>query len=597
MTATARAGQHRPTSVPAEVLRSARTYPERPAVVDSHRTLRYRELVTAATALAGALAPALGANGPGERTVAVLRPRTVDAVVGQLAAWFCGAAFLPLDPALPPARIAGILADAGCRVAVAAEEHGDRLPAGVTAVRAGGEKHLQLPDVDDLAYLISTSGSTGRPKQVEVAHRSLWTVLDWYATFFRLAPGVRTAAFAGLAFDAALLDLWAPLMRGATVLLADESVARDPERVATTVREVDHCFLTTPLAEHLLRAGAGTGRLRSLATGGDRLRTWPPADFGAAVHNLYGPTEATILVTATSDLRRHTDRSGPPPIGRPVAGARLTLVPTAPEDGGQRGELVVAGPVLARGYRSAPAETAAAYGATGGERHYRTGDLCRRDPDGELHFIGRTDNQVKVRGHRIELREVEFALLAMPEVGQAAAGTLDRDGQTLLVAWVVGTVDADAVRNWLRERLPAAMVPHLVERCDALPLTTNGKLDRAALRAATARRLAGERRHDAPGDRPAPPEEADAPGEAEAAVAEAWRAVLGTPPRPDDDFFTVGGDSLLAVRLTAQVRQGLRVDVRATLLYEHRRFADYLAAVEALRAGGPVAPDGVGAAR
>ncbi|MEU4641536.1 non-ribosomal peptide synthetase [Micromonospora sp. NPDC023814] len=590
MTAAARAGQHRPTTVPAQVLRAARTHPDRTAVVDSHRTLRYRDLVTAATKLAGALAPTLAAGGAEGRVVAVLRPRTADAVVGQLAAWFCGAAFLPLDPALPAARVARILTDAGCRIAVTAEEYGDRLPAGVTPVRAGREEHLRLPDADDLAYLISTSGSTGRPKQVEVAHRSLWTVLDWYATAFRLGPGVRTAAFAGLAFDAALLDLWAPLMRGATVLLADESVARDPERVAATVREVDHCFLTTPLAEHLLRAGADTGRLRSLATGGDRLRTWPPADFGAAVHNLYGPTEATILVTATSDLRRHTDRTGPPPIGRPVAGARLALAPTGPEDGDEQGELVVAGPVLACGYRSAPAETAAAFGVGDGERHYRTGDVCRRDRDGELHFVGRGDGQVKVRGHRIELREVEFALLAMPGVGQAAAGTLDRDGQTLLVAWVVGAVDADGVRDWLRSRLPAAMVPHLVERCDALPLTTNGKLDRAALRAGTARRLAGERGNgrDAPGDQPT---------EAGTAVAEAWRAVLGAPPRPDDDFFTVGGDSLLAVRLTALVRQGLRVDVRATLLYEHRRFADYLAAVEALRAAGPVAPDGVGAAR
>ncbi|MEV5769438.1 non-ribosomal peptide synthetase, partial [Micromonospora sp. NPDC052213] len=299
---------------------------------------------------------------------------------------------------------------------------------------------------------------------------------------------------------------------------------------------------------------------------------------------------APTLDPAPTPRRRPPPRTGPPPIGRPVAGARLALAPTGPGDGDEQGELVVAGPVLARGYRSAPAETAAAFGVADGERRYRTGDVCRRDRDGELHFVGRGDGQVKIRGHRIELREVEFALLAMPGVGQAAAGTLDRDGQTLLVAWVVGAVDADGVRDWLRSRLPAAMVPHLVERCDALPLTTNGKLDRAALRAGTARRLAGERGdgRDAPGDRPT---------EAGTAVAEAWRAVLGAPPRPDDDFFTVGGDSLLAVRLSALVRQGLRVDVRATLLYEHRRFADYLAAVEALRAAGPVAPDGVGAAR
>ncbi|GAB3938286.1 hypothetical protein GCM10027614_18060 [Micromonospora vulcania] len=318
MTAAPNAGPGRPTSVPAEVLRRAAAYPERPAVVDRGGTLRYRELVTAATVLAGALARELPASAdrrsgrpdPGA-VVAVLQPRTAAAVVGPLAAMFCGAAFLPLDPTLPPARIARILTDARCRVAVAAEELVDRLPADVTVVRAGREEHLRLPEPDDLAYLHSTGGSTSQPKQVEVAHRSLWTVLDWYATFFRLGPGVRTAAFGDLSVDAALLDLWAPLIRGATVVLADEEVVRDPERIVETLRRVDHCFLSTPLTEWLLRSMVDTGRLRTLATRGDRLRLWPPAGFRAAVHNLYGPTEATILVTATGDLRRYADRSAP----------------------------------------------------------------------------------------------------------------------------------------------------------------------------------------------------------------------------------------------------------------------------------------------
>ncbi|MFF0370047.1 non-ribosomal peptide synthetase [Micromonospora sp. NPDC005087] len=575
MTAVPNAGPDRPTSVPAEVLRRAAAYPERPAVVDRHGTLRYRDLVTEATVLAGALARELPppATGHPDPVVAVLQPRTAAAVVGPLAAMFCGAAFLPLDPSSPPARIAQILADARCRVAVAAEELVERLPAGVTVVRAGQEEHLRLPEPDDLAYLISTSGSTGRPKQVEVAHRSLWTVLDWYARFFRLGPGVRTAAFAGLAFDAALLDIWAPLIRGATVVLADEEVARDPERIAEALRGVDHCFLSTPLAEQLLRSDVDTGRLRTLATGGDRLRLWPPTGFGAAVHNLYGPTEATILVTATDDLRRYADRGGPPPIGRAVAGALLTL------DGEVEGELVIGGPVLAQGYR-AGTETATAFGTgpDGVSRHYRTGDVCRRDAAGELHFVGRVDGQVKIRGQRIELREVESALLELPGVGQAAAEPVHRAGAALLVAWVTGPVTPEAVRAGLRDRLPAAMVPHTVDVRDALPLTPNGKLDRAALRADTERCWSAE-------DAATPPSaETTVTDPAGAAVAEAWRAVLGTPPRPEDDFFLSGGDSLLAVRLTAQLRQGLRIEVRAALLYQHRRYADYLAAVRALGA-------------
>ncbi|HEY0698363.1 MAG TPA: AMP-binding protein, partial [Micromonospora sp.] len=347
MTAVAPAGPAHLAPVPTAVLSQARERPDQPAVVDRYGTLTYADLVADAAARAAALRPHLPASDP---VVAVLQPRVAAVATSQLAAWFAGAAFLPLDPYLPPARIGQILTEAGCRVALAADDLADRLPATVTVVRPG-TGHLVTPTgPEGLAYLISTSGSTGRPRQVEVAHRSLAGVLDWYGEFFGLRPGVRTAAFAGLAFDACLLDLWAPLARGATVLLAEEAVVREPDRILATLREVDHCFLATPLAEHLLRAGADTGRLRSLATGGDRLRTWPPAEFGAAVHNLYGPTEATILVTASGDLRRYADRSGLPPIGRAVAGARLRLDAVA-ADG--TGELLIAGPPLARGYRGA----------------------------------------------------------------------------------------------------------------------------------------------------------------------------------------------------------------------------------------------------
>ncbi|MET9302199.1 non-ribosomal peptide synthetase [Micromonospora aurantiaca] len=563
-----------PATVPAAVLRRAEEDPDRPALTDRHGTMTYGRLVTAARELAAVLRSRLAGAEP---VVAVLQPRTSAAPVAQFATWLAGAAFLPLDPALPAARIAQVLAEADCRLAVAADDLADRLPPELTVVRSratepGGELLTPPDDPTRLAYLVSTSGSTGRPRQVEVEHGSLRAVLDWYGEFFRLGPGVRTAAFAGLAFDASLLDLWAPLSHGATVLLADETVLREPERIVDVLRRADHAFLATPLAEQLLRADPPTGRLRSLATGGDRLRVWPPADFGAAVHNLYGPTEATILVTATDDLRRHVERTGPPPIGRPVAGARLSL---APVDGGD--ELLVAGPLLARGYRNAPESTAAVFRSTPGGRHYRTGDLCRSDDTGQLHFVGRSDGQVKIRGNRIELREVEFALLAVPGVTQAVADVLDRAGEAVLAAWVVGPVDADAVRAGLRERLPASMVPHLVEVRPELPLTVNGKLDRRALR------------DSATDDVPTAPQAED--GTFASTVAAAWQAVLGRAAEPDDDFFGAGGDSLLAARFSAEVRRGSGLDVRAALLYEHRRFADYLRAVEALD------PDRMGATR
>jgi amino acid adenylation domain-containing protein len=565
-------------TVPVEVLCHADSAPDRVAVTDHSGSITYRDLVERASALAASLRSALNdVDDSTEPVVAVLWPRTAEAVVAQLAAWFCGAAFLPLDPGLPATRIRDILTWAGCRVATVHSGLVDALPPNVTPVVADNGHLISLAATDRLAYVISTSGSTGKPKQVEIEHRSLAGTLSWYARFFGLGPGVRTAAFAGLAFDACLLDLWAPLMAGATVLLADEKVVRDPDLIAATFREVDHSFLATPLAEQLLRSNVDTGRLRTLATGGDRLRIWPPTDFGAAVHNLYGPTEATILVTATGDLRTGRDRSAPPPIGRPVAGAELTLdLPAARP--GDEGELLIAGSGLARGYRDAPRETAAAFVAAPdpATRRYRSGDICRWTADGELSFVRRVDGQVKIRGNRIELREVELALLDVPRVTQAAADVTHRAGEALLTAWVAGPVDAEQVGAHLRHRLPASMVPGRLEVLTALPLTVNGKLDRAALRAMSA--IASE---DAA---PASAEPAASGSPARRSVTQAWRTVLGSAPGPDDDFFLTGGDSLLAVRLTTYLRRELGIELKSSLLYEHRCFADYLAEIEALHA-------------
>jgi amino acid adenylation domain-containing protein len=590
-------------TVPAAILRQAAETPTHLALSSSTEALTYQELVTRATALAAAIEPGLvDAGTPDDRLIAVLQPRGTGAVVAQLAAWLSGAAFLPIDPALPPHRIAQILTQAGCHIVVAEEDVADRLPAGVSRIGAHAHSgsYLAPTQPDHLAYVISTSGSTGRPKQVEVEHRSLLTTLSWYADFFELGPGVRTAAFAGLGFDACLLDLWAPLLGGATVVLAGEDEARDPDRIVETLvrQRIEHCFLATPFAEQVLRGNPPLHRLRSLATGGDRLRVWPPAEFGAAVHNLYGPTEATILVTATDDLRRDQDRSQPPPIGRPVAGARLALDAPATEPG----ELLIAGPVLARGYRGAPEETARAFTVRPGDpgRVYRTGDICRLTDGGQLSFVGRTDGQVKVRGNRVELGEVEVVLLDTPGVEQAVAVLTERDGQPVLAARVVGTASSEAVRAWLRDHLPGSMVPHSIEVLDALPLTPNGKLDRTAVEATV--------RADPPTTADAPTTTAVRPAELDAAagatisrdtVADAWQAVLGTVPGPDDDFFLAGGDSLLAVRFTARVKRRLGIGLRSSMVFEHRRFADYLAAVEAARVAQSAASTdgGVGSAR
>ncbi|MBO4210277.1 amino acid adenylation domain-containing protein, partial [Micromonospora echinofusca] len=451
---------------------------------------------------AGAVRPLLaGTAGPGTRptgppgsdpdpVVGVLAERGPLAPTGQLAAWLAGAGYLPLDPAVPPGRLATVIARAGCRVVITTDDLRTLLPPGVTALTAPADPVDPVPaDATGLAYVIYTSGSTGEPKGVEVGHHSLARLLHWYRDFFGLGPDGRTSMLCNLGFDGLVVDVWGALYAGAAVAIPEQSVVTDPERIAGFLADygVTHTNMPTPMLERFLGAGQRPGRVRTVETGGDLLRTWPAPDFPAPVFNTYGPTEGTVLVTAGRDLRTVGDRERLPTLGRPLPDADVYLVGpdgrvvTTP---GDEGEVVIGGPMLARGYRGDAGATARAFrtDGPGGERVYHTGDICRWTGDGELEFLGRRDHQVKIRGYRVELGEIEQRILRYPGVRMVAVVPA---GDGRLAAWAEGDGDAVAILADLGTTLPDYMVPERLVFLPGLPLTSNGKIDRRKLAVTT----------------------------------------------------------------------------------------------------------------
>jgi len=477
--------------VPAAIRRWALERGDATAVIDGQEALTYRELWLRAGGWAGALRPVLGGEGP-DRVVGTLLPRDARVPAAHLGTWLAGAAYLPLDPTLPPGRVAGIVEDARCSVVIADEQFRDLLPAGVSVIsRPGGDEDVEriVCRHDSLAYVIYTSGSTGRPKGVEIEHGSLANLMEWVRAYFRLDVGVQTATLANLGFDGLVFDEWGALSAGATLHVPRQEVLSGLETIVEFLdgQRIDFCYLPTPFFELLLTSGIRPRTVGTIITAGDRLRRWPPADFPAAVYNAYGPTETTVLVTATGDLRAGGDRGRFPPIGRAAAGAQLRIIDgsgAVVRQPSEEGELVIGGPVVGRGYRNAAGLTAQAFVETesyGPGRWYRTGDICRCDSTGQLEFIERRDSQVKVRGYRVELGEIESALLSVAGVQQAIVTTIGEGAPRGVVGWVLGSLDTGRVLESLRRTLPEYMVPLRLTVLDTLPLTSNGKIDRAAL--------------------------------------------------------------------------------------------------------------------
>ncbi|WP_029006248.1 non-ribosomal peptide synthetase, partial [Azorhizobium doebereinerae] len=570
---------------------SART-PRAPALACGAEIVDYATLNARCNRLARHL-QACGV-GPGSR-VALCLERSVAMVEMILATLKAGAAYVPLDAGYPVPRLDVMLADCGAAVLVVDEASpaGLAIPAGTRLVtlaeaRAGArdlpDDHLpddHLPDdnlADDcgasgLAYVIYTSGSTGTPKGVSIAHRGLCNVVAAQRILFGLGPRDRVLHVASPSFDASVFELLLAFGAGATLCIPvpDREAPGAPALAALAEMGVTAAVLppsVLAVLPHPLPA------LSTLIVAGEAC---PPSlaeqwAAGRRFFNAYGPTEATIWATT----HRYQPGSGCLPIGRPIPNARLLVADSAgrPVPFGVRGEIWIGGEGVAAGYLGRPELTADRFVATAdGERFYRTGDLGRWRADGTLEFLGRRDSQVKIRGVRVEIGEVEAALAAAPEVREAAVLALpDSAGSLRLTAYVVladAAAPIDDLRRRLRARLPDVMVPTAWMRLDALPVTPNGKVDRKAL----------PRPDDAGLDRPpfAPPSTPE-----EHSLTRLWQELLGVEPvGVNDNFFDLGGHSLLATRLAARLQEAFGRAVPLRLVFEQPTVAELAAALAA----------------
>ncbi|GLZ32188.1 hypothetical protein Lesp02_43760 [Lentzea sp. NBRC 105346] len=552
----------------------ART-PDAMAVTGAGTALRYRELDERANALAHLLV-GRGA-GPGE-IVALALPRSVDLVVALLAVLKSGAAYLPLDPDHPAERLRYVLDDSAPALLISA---GDRAPETDVPVLLLEDIDLSgqpvtAPDRTALrpehpAYVIYTSGSTGKPKGVVVEHRSVADYLGWTAAAYASASG-GALLHSPVSFDLTVTALYTPLVTGGCVHVAalEESaetaaaLAADP--VTFLKATPSHLPLLTALPEEY--SPQGELLLGGEALFGEAVEPWRRRHPNADVVNVYGPTEATVNCTQHRIPAGAQLPPGPVPIGTPFAGtrayvldARLGPVPT-----GVPGELYIAGASLARGYLGRPDLTAQRFTADPygpeGARMYRTGDVARRLPGGDLVYLGRADDQVKVRGHRIELGEIATVLRGLGGVREAVV--LVREDR--LVAYVVGTAEPDELRGELAGQVPDYMVPAAIVMLPALPLTPNGKLDRRALPAPD---FAGRARGRAPRTT------------VERVLCELFGEVLGLGTVGiDDNFFDLGGHSLLTIRLAGLVAERLGVRIGVMALFQTPTVAELAPVVE-----------------
>lgn len=541
--------------------------------------LTYRELAQRATALALRLQPPVAA----EARVGIYTDRSPEAVVALLAAAYVGAAYVPIGAGLPSERVQFMLNDARVDVVLASEtsttfDAGTREVIVIDAAETADGCRVGC-HAEQLLYVLYTSGSTGLPKGVAVPQRGVLNL--FLATKYGdLGVGDVVPQLAPLTFDASAFEIWGALLLGATLFLAPADVV-EPWGIGEFIAAsgATAAWLTSSVFNEIVDRNVGAiGGLRRLVVGGEKLS---PKHVAAArrthprlkLVNGYGPTEATIF-SAWYEVDHEPKRGTLVPIGKAIPGAQLVVVDDElrPVQMGVEGELCIAGVGLARGYESRPGLTADRFVANPfgdrGERLYRTGDVARELPSGDFEVRGRRDRQVKIRGHRVELEEIEAVLRELRGVDDAAVDTrMAPSGEQVLVAWVVSTLDSAAVAGALGRRLPWYMVPARVEIVASVPLNRHGKFDRSRL--------------------PAPrwPRGRHAIGRArttEDAVAAAWECVLHLrDPGRSVNFFEAGGSSLRLAELKEELERAIDAEVSLVSLLEYptiREFAAYLEA-------------------
>jgi len=543
---------------------------------------------------AGAIAEALRSAGIGEGdVVALAASRTPDTIAAVVACIACGAAPLPLDPALPSSRLAAMAAIAGARVVVG---DGIALPPSLPRVVVDADAHAALHGgAGPLAYVLFTSGSTGEPKGVAMRSDAFGELVGWHLAHPRLGRAAVTLQFAPLGFDVSFQELFSTLGAGGTLVLVDEAQRRDPYALLELIaregvqRLFLPCVALQALAEAVAAGGAFPHALRDVVTAGEALHATPAVRAlfaelpGAVLHNHYGPTESHVVSAheLAGDPATWPDL---PPIGRALPHARLRVVAADADDATSagadvgEGHLLIGGACLAAGYIGRPALTAERFVERDGARWYRSGDRVRIEPDGTLHYLGRLDDQLKIDGIRVEPGEIEAALCRHADVAQAVVVGVDGPAGRTLAAHIVPRdphLGEAALASALRTHCAATLAPWLVPRTfaihAALPLAASGKIDRRALA-----RDADQALHWREG----------------APLAEQWldlwRQLLDAPQLgADDNLFDHGARSLLVVRALTELRRHGHV-LSVVQAYEYPSVAAQVALLE----GGAVRDEG-----
>jgi amino acid adenylation domain-containing protein len=585
-----------PAYLPDLVEQQAAIRPEAVAVVGEDGSLTYAELDAQANGLASRLI-ALGARP--EDLVGIYLRRSARMLVAILGVLKASCAYLPLDEELPTARIEYMLSDADAAIVITEQDLAERLQARQTVCLDTeqaelGRQRLAPPARalrgHSLAYVIYTSGSTGAPKAVMIEHAGVVNLARWHARTFGVTAGDRATITARLGFDATVWEMWPYLSCGASLYMAPELGRLAPAEVRDWLcqHRITMSWLPPSLIEPLLDLSWPPDMsLRVLFAGSDRLSARPPVGFPARVVNVYGPTESTVISTF-ADIADRTVASSLPAIGRPLDNHRCYVLDEGllPVPVGTPGELYLGGIGLARGYLGSPDLTASRFvpdpfSGKEGARLYRTGDLVVHQDDGNLAFIGRQDDQVKIRGYRVELAEVGLAIRNYPGIGSAEVIAADADGVRSLVAFYTSdaAIPEAQLRSFIAARLPHYMIPARFAALDALPVTSNRKVDRARLT-----QLA-----EALPIRPAlnPPVT-----DTERMIAGLWCRVLGTEQVDiETSFADLGGNSLLAMRVHGDLVKRYPGRLRLVDLFRYgtvRELARFLDTGEAARpsAGG-----------
>jgi amino acid adenylation domain-containing protein len=566
--------------VPQLVSHHAKQHPGHIAVIDKSTQMTYGELDD----LANRLACHLNAMGVGGNTVIVVcMRRSALAAVASLAVLKAGAAYLPVDPNYPRERLSFILSDARTPIVLSESRVAGRLPEGSWRLIMLDREHLigtAQPDVrpsdlspDRLAYVIYTSGSTGTPKGVEITHANLMNLVLWHQKAFAVSAEDRATQFASFGFDAAVWELWPHLAAGASVHITPEEVRSSPELLKDWLvdRQITITFVPTALAERLITFDwpAGT-KLRFLLTGADTLHHYPRPDLPFALINNYGPTEATVVATSgrVEPEQRTADRR--PSIGRPIDGAAIYILDEWLNEvpPGEIGEICIGGAGVGRGYVNSPDLTAKKFlvdpfANRSDARLYRTGDMGRWLPQGEIEYIGRVDGLIKIRGFRIEPNEIISVLNSHPAI-QASAVTdrPDGTGNQRLVAYIVlkqsqAPPNVVELCDLLRSRLPDYMVPAMFAVLPDLPMTSNGKLDREALPLPDVNNILTDENYLSPRN------------VVEEKLSALVANLLGVSKvGMNDNFFLIGGHSLFGTQLIARIRDNFGVMLPLRSVFE-----------------------------